>query len=752
MRNMQGFTPIERVNFRRTLVRAVLLPLLLMAALAGVFFWQISRLLMAFQWVERSDQVIAQANFAQKLLVDMETGVRGYLVTGNPDFLEPYNQALLQLQPAFDQLSSSVADNPPQAQRVIEVRALYAQWETYTREVMALRDRGGDFASYANQGAGKSRMDAMRARFGELIGAEEALRDGRTAAIRKETRGAVIMAITLSLLLGGVLALFATRELLRLSERYGRAMAASFQLAAIVESSADAIIGKTLDGIVTSWNRGAEQLYGYTAAEIVGRPVSLIAPAERHDEVAQFLEQVKRGAVVQNHETMRVRKDGARIDVSLTISPVRDDRGQIIGASTIARDITRRKGIEAERTRLLEREQQARAAAEAASRIKDEFLATVSHELRTPLTAILGWARLLADGELEPGRQAQALETIGRNAKSQAQLVDDLLDVSRIITGKLRLDVLPVELVPVIEAAVASLRPAAEAKAIRLQVMLDSRAGVVSGDPERLQQVVWNLLSNAVKFTPKGGRVQVRLERVNSHTEIIVSDTGPGIAPEFLPHVFDRFRQADSSITREHGGLGLGLAIVRHLVELHGGTVVVESGGAGQGATFRVKLPLMIVHDEQRVIDSVERRHPTAGAGQLPDCPPSLKGLRVLAVDDEAEARDLLTAMLERCGAHVRVAASAWAALEALESWRPDVLVSDIGMPDEDGYALIRKVRALPAERGGRIPAVALTAYARTEDRVRALSSGYQVHVAKPVEPAELAAVVASLAGRVSEV
>lgn len=400
--------------------------------------------------------------------------------------------------------------------------------------------------------------------------------------------------------------------------------------------------------------------------------------------------------------------------------------------------LVKEEHAQVERARLLE-------AAEEANRTKDEFLATMSHELRTPLTAILGWTHLLRTNTFGEEHIARALEVVERNARAQTKLIDDLLDVSRIITGKLRLDVRPVNLSAVIEAAVDAIQPTAEAKSIRLQSLIDPQAGPISGDADRLQQIIWNLLSNAVKFTPKAGRVQIRLERINSHVEITVSDTGKGINPAFLPHVFDRFRQADGTTTRAHGGLGLGLSIVRQLVELHGGTVTVESDGEGHGATFTVQLPLMAARQE---VDRVERRHPTAGGSVSLDCPPSLVGLRILVVDDEADTRDMLRAVLERCGSEVATAASAAEALEVLTSGQPDVLISDIGMPDEDGYALIGKVRAREVEPGQRIPAVALTAYARVEDRVRALTAGFQVHLPKPIEPIELVAVVASLSGR----
>lgn len=434
-------------------------------------------------------------------------------------------------------------------------------------------------------------------------------------------------------------------------------------------------------------------------------------------------------------------------------------RGRIIGAITLiygesgrtygaddlslAEDLARRAALAVDNARLYQE-------SEIINRAKDEFLATLSHELRTPLTAVLGWAHLLRSGRIDRESSTQALETIERNARAQAQLIDDLLDVSRIITGKLRLEVREVDVPPVIQSAIEAVRPAAEAKGIRLQTMLDLSAGPISGDPDRLQQIIWNLISNAIKFTPRDGRVEVRLERVESHVEIAVHDTGAGIKPEFLPHVFDRFRQADSTTTRTQGGLGLGLAIVRHLVELHGGTVHADSRGEGQGATFVIKLPLRVVRrksEDHRARDA-ERGTGNKGAGDQIICEPQLDGLRVLIVDDEPDTLELLTVALRQCHAEVTSVATAAGALRAFEESRPDVLVSDIGMPGEDGYSLIRKVRALEDENSSRIPAIALTAYAREEDRVRALLAGFQVHVAKPINPAEFIALVASLAGR----
>jgi signal transduction histidine kinase/CheY-like chemotaxis protein len=395
-----------------------------------------------------------------------------------------------------------------------------------------------------------------------------------------------------------------------------------------------------------------------------------------------------------------------------------------------------------ERARLHSQAVEARAAAESANRMKDEFLATVSHELRTPLNAILGWATLLNRDSLDKARTAQAIETIERNAKVQAKLIEDLLDVSRIISGTLRLDVQTVELIHVIEEALATIAPAAEARQLRITRVFDPKAGPISGDPGRLQQVIWNLLSNAVKFTPRDGRIQVVLERVESHVQIRVSDSGCGIPAEFLPSIFERFRQFDSSTTRAHGGMGLGLAIVRQLVELHGGTVTANSEGAGKGTTFVVRLPLVVLHRQQEAGSSPGDSSRQHGASP----PVSLSGLRILAVDDEADSLALLSTALTRAGAEVITANSALEGIEQFRKGRIDLAICDIGMPRQDGYAFIRKIRELEAGEARWTPAIALTAYARPEDRLRTVAAGFQAHVAKPADPLELIALVASLA------
>lgn len=403
---------------------------------------------------------------------------------------------------------------------------------------------------------------------------------------------------------------------------------------------------------------------------------------------------------------------------------------QMIG---VALDITDRKQAEAEREELLAREQAARVAAEQANRVKDEFLAIVSHELRSPLNPILGWSRLLQDQKLDPAKTTQALNAIVRNAKLQAELIEDLLDVSRILRGKLSLNVSPIDLKLTIQAALETVRLSADAKSIEIHTRLEPDIGLVSGDSNRLQQVVWNLLSNAIKFTPARGRVDIRLERVGDTAQIIVRDTGKGIHPNFLPHVFDYFRQEDGATTRKFGGLGLGLAIVHHLVELHGGTVQAESPGEGKGATFTVKLPLM--------------REPSSQIQTSRDAAfdSDLTGIAVLVVDDDADTREFVGFLLEQLGARVIAANSATEALEALACSQPDLLLSDIGMPETDGYTLLSQVRALPPDQGGKIPAIALTAYAGEIDYQKAMNAGFQQHLAKPIEPEVLVRTIASL-------
>ena len=497
----------------------------------------------------------------------------------------------------------------------------------------------------------------------------------------------------------------------------------------LVDNSHELICTHDLDGRVISVNPWAARMLGYPESALVGMDIRDGLLPEYRDQFEAYLEEVKTKGSAKG--VMKVRTSSGELRLWEYYNTLRTQGVETPIVRGMAHDAT-------ERRKAMDREKDARLEAEAANRVKDEFLSTLSHELRTPLTAIMGWSNLLLNGEVEPEKLQQAVETIARNANSQCQLIDDLLEVSRIITGKLRLDFAACELHPVIEAASESVRPTAEAKGVQLQLSLDPEVGSVFGDSERLQQIVWNLLSNAVKFTRGGGFVKVSLQRVNTHVELSVADSGIGIHPDFLPHVFDRFRQADGSTTRVHGGLGLGLAIVRHLVELHGGVATASSAGHGLGSTFTVTLPLMV--DPQLV------SKPEAVAS-VPSS--SLDGLKVLIVDDELDARELIVVMLGHCGANMKAASSSMEAMEIIKGWRPDVLIADIGMPVEDGYGLIKRLRALPEDRGGDIPALALTAYARTEDRTRALSAGFQAHISKPVDRANLVAVVARLAARV---
>ncbi|PIG91788.1 ATP-binding protein [Gloeocapsopsis sp. IPPAS B-1203] len=522
------------------------------------------------------------------------------------------------------------------------------------------------------------------------------------------------------------------------------------------------------NGIFATWNVGSERILGYQEAEIIGQPFERIFTPEA---IQQGLpEQVLQRAIAagfSRENRWHIRKDGTHFWTHCIVTALRDDNGNLRGFAKIMQDITQRKLAEEEREQLLLREQAARAEAEAANRAKDDFLAIVSHELRTPMTAIIGWAGMLQTGMLDKNRAALAMETIERHANLQMQLIEDLLDISRIVRGDLALNFDRVDLVTVITAAIEVVQPAANEKAIDLMFMQESEetsdhSPLVWGDSERLQQVVWNLLSNAIKFTPQGGKVTVRLSvKINGETDhsllpisyspnyvqIQVSDTGIGIDRDFLPYVFDRFRQADSTSARTNKGLGLGLAIARHLIELHGGTIQANSPGIGQGATFAINLPYHTIPPENFTVTNSERAHSYVVRENTKtfNNPPRLNGLRVLIADDEPDARQWISVVLDEAGAEVIAVASVAEALTALAQ-RPDVLVSDIGMPGEDGYTLMRKIRELGPEMGGTIPAVALTGYAREEDYTKALAAGFQLHVAKPIRAAELIAVVASLA------
>jgi PAS domain S-box-containing protein len=513
------------------------------------------------------------------------------------------------------------------------------------------------------------------------------------------------------------------------------------ELRSLFDLSAIGMAKVSSEGRYLRVNRKYCQMLGYSEQELLDLTLyDVTHPDDREASAVKMSSSFNGEPEEYSIEKRYVRKDGKIIWALVNWTIVRDDEGQPLLSVANIQDITARKRAEAEREELLLRERAARETAEAATRSKDEFLAVVSHELRSPLNAILGYAALLRYGGMDPQEVKHAVEVIERSGKAQGRLIDDLLDTARIISGKLRIVVGPVDLVSVIEESVQTIRPAAEAKGVSLGADLPSEIGQITGDPARLQQVVWNLLSNAIKFTPQGGRVEARLERVDPHIRITVSDTGKGISPDFLPYVFDRFHQSDTSSVRRHGGLGLGLALAKYLVELHGGTIEAESSGEGQGATFKVTLPV------RAVATPIGEAEGAPGAAKSSG---ELAGVRALVVDDEDDARELLKSALKHYGADVIAVSSAAEAYmlitETPPQERPDVMVTDIGMPDEDGYSLIRRVREWEATRGAHIPAVALTAYGRAEDRMRALKVGFQMHVAKPVDPDELAIVIQSL-------
>jgi PAS domain S-box-containing protein len=507
------------------------------------------------------------------------------------------------------------------------------------------------------------------------------------------------------------------------------------RLAAIVTSSDDVIVSKTLDGIVTSWNPAAERVFGWTAAEAIGRHITLIIPEDRWAEEDDVLGRLRRGERIDHFETVRRTKDGRLIDVSITVSPVKDAAGRVVGASKVARDITARRRLEDQRILLLAREQEARREAEALNRAKDELIATVSHELRTPLNSIFGWARMLESGSLDEAARTRAISAILRNASAQARIVDDLLDLSRITTGRMRLDFERMNLNATIEAALETVRPAARAKDVALVATLDDSIETIEAAPDRLQQVVWNLLMNSVKFTPPGGRVEIATRRLSDSVAIVVADNGQGIAADVLPHVFEPFRQEDSSSTRAQSGLGLGLTLVRRLVELHGGTVGAESPGKGLGATFTVTLPL----PTSRRTVTRDDRAPATMNGR------TLEGSRVLVVDDDPEFLDLSMMSLRRAGAQVRGASSAARAYELIDAWLPNVVLTDLAMPGEDGFMLASALRTMFSERRAPVSIVAVTAYGTAETRARAAVAGFDLYLTKPIDPVNLAAAVADV-------
>jgi hypothetical protein len=539
-------------------------------------------------------------------------------------------------------------------------------------------------------------------------------------------------------------------EEIRKSEEYARR-----QLAYVEAIYATAPVGLCFvdtEQRFISINKRLAEINGKTVEEHLGRTVRDVLP-----ELADLIEPRYRRVIETGEPVLNIEmsaatpaQPGVVRHFILSYYPIRNNDGQTLGVNAVVVEITQRKKIEEELERLLQQEKTARAEAEVANRMKDEFLATISHELRTPLTSILGWARMLTSGALSERKARHAMEVIAKSAQSQTQLIDDILDTSRIITGSLKLDAKPVEIERIFQSTVDVVRPSAEVKGVALTAMIDVQGDVVFGDPGRLQQAIWNLLSNAVKFTNEGGRIEARLSRAGNQIEITVTDTGIGIEPQFLPYVFERFRQADSASTRKYGGLGLGLAIAHHIIELHGGGISASSPGRDQGTTFRIRLPLALMSRPPRPGSlRLESEAPQAKGRRGAEKCQRLDGVRILLVEDDPDTLEMLKCILDESGAEVITAASLIEALEALEYFRPDALVSDIALPNQDGYDLIRQVRSRGPDHCGKIPAVAVTAYASAEDRVRVLASGFQTHVPKPVDPGELIAAVASLTGQI---
>jgi PAS domain S-box-containing protein len=754
---------VSRANLALPLSSALVTAILVVALV--VAYANLQSLSTTNSWVVHTQDVRVELLQMFSALQDAETAERGFIITNNRSYLGAYRVAQRALPQRLAHLQALTAENPAQQRLLAELRQRVSAKLHDVHQTIRARERDGFDATQriVRSGRGEQEMDRIRDMITQMAANEEGLLAERIRKAQAASRAAnVSFGATAILAIVGLLVVY---DLARRRLRYERILAEERERVAAIETRLGSIVASASDGIITIdhdqhiilFNAAAEHMFGCTASEAMGQSLDRFIPSplrERHrDHIRLFADTGVSARVMGGERVLSaVRANGEEFPIEARISQASVAGKKLL--TVVVRDVTERRAAAVEREELLAQtehargqaeaaakaEQRARQVAEAASEAKDNFLATVSHELRTPLSPILTWVHLLRRGDVQGEKAERAFDAIERSARSEAQLVEDLLDLSRIVSGKMRLEVRPVLLAPVIEKAVEIVRPAADAKGVYLQAVLDTVVAPILGDAERLQQVVWNLLSNAVKFSPKGGRVQVALERVNSHVEIAVSDTGQGIEPQFLPRVFERFQQADGGTNRAQGGLGLGLAIVRHIVEAHGGSVHAESPGVGKGAVFTVKLAVMM----PRTAGEAERRHPTAGLATGDRQLPRLDRLRLLVVDDEPASNEVVQELLTSCGAEVRVAGSAEYAREILARWKPDILVSDVGMPHEDGYAFIASVRAGDGEMS-QMPAVALTAYASREDKIRLLSAGFQAHVPKPLDPAELIAVIANL-------
>ncbi len=720
----------------------------------GLALHQYFRFSAASNGIDRTHQVLSSIDGLLSRLLDAESGARGYLLTGGAPFLAPYAAAEPRVSTASAELVALVEDDPVQRERAQRLADLSRDRTSELRSAVEMFTAGRTPESVARIASGVGQADRIRVVAADMKAAANAslLQQAHEASLARRISlvfaiATLLLAATLGLVAVAVDRSFERRRSAFEREMAGRLRAESSMVSAtqellrserinrsILDNSGDCIQILEPDGRLVSMNRAGVRLMEVDDVHAFSlRPWVDLWSQSAGLASGALADAVHVGEGRFQGFCPTVRGTPKWWDVLVT--PIRDEGGRVTKLLSISRDISEQKRAEEERNQLLEREREARADAERATQMKDEFLATLSHELRTPLNSIVGWVGVLKQDQSRETMR-KAIDVIDRNSRRQSQMIDDLLDVSRIVSGKLPLEVQRVDLVSVISEAVTSAQPAADAKGVHLTTVYDASVDV-HGDPVRLQQVVWNLVSNAIKFTSRDGTVHVGLRSLNGHAHIEIADNGQGIAPDVLPHIFERFQQADSSSTRRHGGLGLGLAIVKNLSEMHGGSVMASSAGVGHGATFTVLLPLNP--------SSLARAEPVESA---PRSNALLTDIVVMVVDDEADARDLVQRLLEDAGARVSACDTAQAALQTIQDgFVPDVIVSDVAMPEQDGYDFMKRVRQMKAPMSS-IPAAALTALARVADRRRALLAGFQTHLTKPVDPTELVATVASLAGR----
>ncbi len=739
----------------RRLVVTLIASLFVLALNALWEGWALRSMIHANLWNAHTYEVLAHLGTCQSLLLDADGAVQDYIVTGRPNDVVTYGAARSRIWDEVAQAQRLTVDNPRQQPRFPQLHQLIAaRLQLLAESVDLYRRHQAETAARLMASGREEQVDIETRNLFAVMRQEEqrlaGLRGARVVAGQHAAAFAFVFANAVAL---GVLAAvwFLAHRIADERARHDREMLEQQEwLSTTLASIGDGVLATDSDGIIRFVNAVTARLTGWRVHEAVGRPVGevfhIVNEYTRAEVENPAFRALREGLVVglANH-TLLISRHGAATPIDDSAAPIRAADGKVLGVVLVFRDVTERKQVEAEREHLLAAERQARYEAESASRAKDSFLATVSHELRTPLGAILGWAGILRSTEPNAATIARAAEVIERNAHAQTKIVDDILDIARIVAGKLKMQFTEVNPVDTTEAAVESQRPAAADKGVAMTLSVGPDIAPIFADPDRLQQIVWNLLSNAIKFTPRGGHIEVGILRRDDKVHIVVSDQGVGIAPERLPHVFERFWQADSGTTRRHGGLGLGLAIVRQLVEVHGGTVHVASEGEGRGATFTVAFPVRSTGDLANA-----RRAANAGLSLAEPLlmRQDLRRRRILIVDDEPDNAEWAGELLRAAGADIRIAHSAQEGFDTLRAWRPELLISDIGMPEEDGFSLMKRIRALPAAEGGQTVALALTAHASAEDRVKALSIGYHMHTPKPVDPVELLIVAASLLDR----